>query len=186
MMRVEMRVSGRKLPEVPGVQRAGAKLYELDIVTVGIDHVEAAVAVLHGFELLRHLHAPAGQVGAHLLGVRGFKGNMGQAIHLGIGKLGKHLDVLVVIDFEIGKQQPGAFTRGLVQAERLLEAKDSGVELAGGRQIVGPQSNVGDTHDGGAGRRRCGIGLCKRRARQKSSKEDPAGQGHAWRVHGVR
>ena len=55
----------------------------------------------------------------------------------------------MVVDLEIGKQQARAFTGLFVQAERLLEAKNSGVKLAGGRQIVGSQSDVGDADNGG-------------------------------------
>ena len=144
-----MRVSGRNLPKLRLCREPGRYSHELDVVAVGIVNVEAAVAVLHGFELLRHLDTAAGQVGAQLLGVGGLERDMRQPVHLGIGELGKHFDVLVVVDLEIGQQQAGAFAGRLVQAEGLLEAENSGVELAGCRQIVGLQSDVGDTHDGG-------------------------------------
>ncbi len=80
---------------------------------------------------------------------------MGQPVHLGIGKLGKHFDVLVVIDLEIGKQQAGAFAGRLVQAEGLLEAKDSGIEPARCREIVRFQSDVGDADNRRACHRGC-------------------------------
>ena len=149
MMRVEIRVSGRNLPKLRLCREPGTIFHELDVVAVGIDDVKAAVAVLHGFELVGHLDAAAGQVGPHLLGVGGFKRYMGQPVHLGVGQLGKHFNVLVVVDLEIGQQEASAFAGRLVQAEGFLEAQDSGIELAGRLQIVGFQSNVGDADNGG-------------------------------------
>ena len=168
-----MRVSGRNLPKLRLCSEPGTILHELDVVAVGIVDVKAAVAVLHGFELLRHFDAAAGQVGAHLLGVGGFERYMGQPVHLGIGQLGKHFDVLVVVDLEIGQQQAGAFAGRLVQAEGLLEAQNSGVELASRRQIVRLQSDVGDADDRGTRHRSRRI-LGQRRSGQKGSEANAA------------
>ena len=62
---------------------------------------------------------------------------------------GKHFNVLVVVDLEIGQQESSAFAGRLVEAEGLLEAQDAGIELAGGGQIVGLQTDMGDADDGG-------------------------------------
>jgi hypothetical protein len=174
------------------VQRAGAELHELDVMAVGIVNVKATVAILHRLELVWHLNALAAKVGPHLFGIRGFKRNMGQPVHLGVGKLREHLDVLMVVDLEIRQQQARAFAGRFVQTEGLLEAQNSGVKLAGSRQIVRFQSNVSDSDDGRPGDRGClrrvrvgGI-LGKRDGGQKGRKVNPASSGLRRRGHGQR
>jgi len=122
-----------KFAEVTAVQRSGDKLDEFDVMSVGIVDLKASVAVLHGFELVRNLDALAGQVGPHLLGIGGFERYMGQAVHLGIGQLGEHLDVLVVVNLEIGQQKSSTFAGRFIEAEGLLEAQDAATLRAEGR-----------------------------------------------------
>jgi hypothetical protein len=68
----------------------------------------------------------------------------------------------MVVDLEVSQQQAGAFSWPFIEAEGLLEAQNSGVELAGCGQVVGPQSDVSDADDRRAGYRSClraGAGL---------------------------
>src|SRR6266852_5857926 len=64
---------GKELAEVTAVQRARHELYELDIVSIGIIDVEAAVPVEQWLELVGDLDATAGEVSPQLLGIGGLK-----------------------------------------------------------------------------------------------------------------
>ena len=65
---------------------------------------------------------------------------MGQAVHFGSVEFRKHFDVLVVVDLEIGQQQPAVFAGRLVEAEGLLEAPGRRCRTCG-RRPSRPSSN---------------------------------------------
>ena len=140
---------GKKLAEVPAVQRARQILHKLNSVAVRVFHFEAQVPVqLRTKSALWNLDAAAGEIVPKLLGVRGFEGDVREPVLLRVLELGKDFDVLVVIDLEIGQHQPAA---RLVDGKGLLKAEDLAVEGARRSQVISLEADVGNAHDGRPG-----------------------------------
>src|SRR6266853_3517252 len=136
-----------KLAEITAVQGTWHELHELNVVIVGVEDIEAAISIQHGLQFFRHFDATTGKVGAHLLDIGGLKRNMGQSILLGIVQFRKNFDVLMIVDFEISQQQ---LAGRIVDGERFLKSQDARVELTGRGKVVGSQTDVSHTDDGGA------------------------------------